>query len=257
MTGPGAIDRPGGHSVAYHATAGDVTGRAAPGVIFLGGFMSDMTGTKALALEGYCRARGRAYLRFDYLGHGQSSGAFTEGTIGRWAADAIAVIDELTEGPQVLVGSSMGGWIMLLCALARPQRVAGLLGAAAAPDFTETLIRRDFDDAQRATLRREGVVNLPSDHDDRPYPISRALIEEARDHLLLGGPIALKCPVRLLHGMADGDVPWRTALELADRLVSDDVEVTLIKGGGHRLSEPPDLDRLRRALDGLIAGIAE
>ena len=135
--------------------------------------------------------------------------------------------------------------------------MAGLPGTAAAPDSTETLIWRDFDDAQRAALRRDGVVNLPSDHDDRPYPISRALIEEARDHLLLGGPIALKCPVRLLHGMADGDVPWRTALELADRLVSDDVEVTLIKGGGHRLSEPPDLDRLRRALDGLIAGIAE
>ena len=252
MSEPSAIERPGGHKLAYSATPG-----SAPGVIFLGGFFSDMTGTKAVALEDHCRARGWAYLRFDYFGHGRSSGAFEDGTIGRWAEDAVAVLDQLTEGPQILVGSSMGGWIMLLCALARPQRVAGLLGAAAAPDFTETLIWRDFDDAQRATLRRDGVVYLPSDHDDRPYPISRALIEEARDHLLLGGPIALKCPVRLLHGMADRDVPWRTALELADRLVSDDVEVTLIKGGGHRLSEPPDLDRLRRALDGLIAGIAE
>ena len=257
MTGPGAIDRPGGHSVAYHATAGDVTGGAAPGVIFLGGFMSDMTGTKALALEGYCRARGRAFLRFDYLGHGQSSGAFTEGTIGRWAADAIAVIDQLTEGPQVLVGSSMGGWIMLLCALARPGRVAGLLGIAAAPDFTEELIWRDLDDAARGELTRRGVIELACDYGDTPYAITRGLIEEGRDHLLLGGPIGLTCPVRLLHGMADGDVPWRTALRLADRLAGDDVEVTLIKGGDHRQSEPRDLERLRRTLDGLIERIGE
>ena len=255
MTEPGAIDRPGGHRLAYHATAGHATSPGAPGVIFLGGFMSDMTGTKAMALEDHCRERGLAYLRFDYLGHGQSSGAFTDGTIGRWADDAIAVIDELTAGPQVLVGSSMGGWIMLLAALARPGRVVGLLGLAAAPDFTEALIWRDLDEDMRAALLDEGVITMPSDYDDTPYPITRALIEEGRDHLLLGGPIALGCPVRLLQGMADRDVPWKTALTLAEKLAGDDVEVTLIKSGDHRLSEPPDLARLGRTLDALIERI--
>lgn len=247
MTEPGAIDRPGGHSLAYHVTSG-----AAPGVVFLGGFMSDMTGAKAMALEDHCRARGQAFLRFDYLGHGQSSGAFEEGAIGRWAEDAIAAIDELTEGPQVLVGSSMGGWIMLLAACARPARVAGLLGIAAAPDFTEELIWRGFDDDQRATLHREGVINMPSDYGEAPYPITLNLIEEGRDHLLLGAPIAIDCPVRLLQGMKDQDVPWRTALSLAEKLTSEDVEVTLIKGGDHRQSEAPDLARLMRTLDALI-----
>ncbi len=247
---PGRLERAGGHTIAYHATPGK-----RPGVVFLGGFMSDMTGTKAMALEDHCRDRGLVYLRFDYLGHGQSSGAFTDGTIGRWAADAIAVIDELTTGPQVLVGSSMGGWIMLLAALARPERVVGLLGLAAAPDFTEELIRQGLDDGQRAALRDHGVVTMPSDYDDTPYPITRALIEEGRDHLLLGGPIALGCPVRLLQGMADRDVPWKTALTLAEKLAGDDVEVTLIKGGDHRLSEPQDLARLGRTLDALIERI--
>ena len=255
MTEPGAIDRPGGHRLAYHATAGHATSPGIPGVIFLGGFMSDMTGTKAMALDAHCRARGYGFLRFDYLGHGQSSGAFTDGTIGRWAADAIAAIDELTTGPQVLVGSSMGGWIMLLAALARPQRVVGLIGLAAAPDFTEALIWQGLDDKARAALLDDGVINMPSDYDDTPYPITRTLIEEGRDHLLMGGPIALDCPVRLLQGMEDRDVPWRTALNLAERLAGDDVEVTLIKGGDHRLSEPPDLARLGRALDALIEKI--
>ena len=255
MTEPGAIDRPGGHRLAYHATAGRATSADTPGVIFLGGFMSDMTGTKAMALEDHCRDRGLAFLRFDYLGHGQSSGAFTDGTIGRWADDAVAVIDELSTGPQVLVGSSMGGWIMLLAALARPERVVGLLGLAAAPDFTEELIRQGLDDGQRAALLEDGVITMPSDYDDTPYPITRTLIEEGRDHLLLGGPIALSCPVRLLQGMADRDVPWRTALTLAEKLAGDDVEVTLIKGGDHRLSEPQDLMRLGRTLDALIERI--
>ena len=252
MTEPGAIDRPGGHNLAYHATSG-----SSPGVVFLGGFMSDMTGAKAMALEAHCRARGHAYLRFDYLGHGQSSGAFEEGTIGRWADDAIAALDRLTEGPQVLVGSSMGGWIMLLAALALPSRVVGLLGTAAAPDFTETLIWQGLDDDQRRILRNEGVIDMASDDGEAPYPITHGLIEEGRDHLLLGGPIALTCPVRLIQGMADRDVPWQTALTLADRLASDDIEVTLVKGGDHRLSEPRDLARLGRALDALIERIGE
>ncbi len=178
MSEPGAIDRPGGHRLAYHATPGAATtSGAAPGVVFLGGFMSDMTGTKAMALEGHCRARGLSFVRFDYLGHGQSSGAFVDGTIGRWADDAIAAIDNLTEGTQVLVGSSMGGWIMLLAALARSERIAGLLGIAAAPDFTEDLIWHGLDHGQRATLMDEGVINLPSDYGDEGYPSSRGLIE--------------------------------------------------------------------------------
>ncbi len=207
---PAQLARPDGSSLAYHKTAGH-----APGIIFLGGFMSDMAGGKALALEGFAQARGQAFLRFDYEGHGASSGRFEEGTIGLWAGDAVAALDALTEGPQVLVGSSMGGWIMLLAALARPERVAGLLGIAAAPDFTEDLMWTDLDEGMRETLMRDGVVQLPSDYGDEPTTISRALIEDGRDHLLLRDTIAVTCPVRLLQGMADSAVPWRTALTIA------------------------------------------
>ena len=239
---PARLARPDGHAIAYRRTPGEV-----PGVVFCGGYASDMTGTKAVALEEFCRARGRAFVRFDYLGHGASSGDFADGTIGRWADDAIAVIDELTEGPQVLVGSSMGGWIMLLAALARRARIAALVGIAAAPDFTEAMWE-GLDDARRETLMREGVVYEPSDYSDQPYAITRALIEDGRDQLLLGGPIRLACPVRLLQGMADTAVPWRTALKIAERLESGDVEVHLVKDGDHRLSEPADIARLTRTL---------
>ncbi len=245
---PGFIDRPGGHRVAYHVTQGK-----SPGVVFLGGFMSDMTGTKAMALEAHCRARGQAFLRFDYLGHGQSSGAFAEGTIGRWADDAMAAIDQLTERPQILVGSSMGGWAMLLAALTLPERVCGLIGIAAAPDFTEDIMWNMFDDGQRRALMADGTVSIPSDYGDgEPYIISRALIEDGRDNLLLKDDIAIDCPVRLLQGMKDADVPWRTALAVADKLSGGDVEVILVKDGDHRLSEPQDLARLGVTLDRLI-----
>jgi pimeloyl-ACP methyl ester carboxylesterase len=217
--------------------------------VFCGGFMSDMTGTKAQYLDAHCAARDRAFLRFDYLGHGASSGRFTDGTIGRWAEDAVAAIDELTEGPLVLVGSSMGGWIMLLAALARPQRVAGLVGVASAPDFTEDLMWNAWPQAVRDQLTRDGVYHAPSDYDDGPYPITLTLIEEGRRHLLLREPIALTCPVHLLHGLEDADVPWRLSLTLADKLASDDVVVTLVKGGDHRLSEPDQLARLAAAVD--------
>jgi pimeloyl-ACP methyl ester carboxylesterase len=210
-----------------------------------------------MALEAHCQAQGRAFLRFDYLGHGASSGGFADGTIGRWADDALAAIDRLTEGPQVLVGSSMGGWIMLLTALARRGRVCGLVGIAAAPDFTEDIISNIFDDDQRQALADHGVVDLPSDYDGgKPYPITRALIEDGRGHLLLRDRIALDCPVRLIQGLDDRDVPWRTALAVADKLAGDDVEVILVKGGDHRLSQPADLDRLTRTLDRLIDRIA-
>ena len=243
---PENLARPDGATIAYHKIPGGETRNRAPGLIFQGGFMSDMTGTKALALEAFARERGQDFLRFDYLGHGASSGRFEEGTIGRWAEDAIAVLDELTEGPQIIVGSSMGGWIMLLTALARPERVAGLIGIAAAPDFTESLMWRKFPPEVRAQLEREGVYYEPSDYSEEPYAITMTLIEEARAHLLMDRPIPIACPVRLIHGMADADVPWKLSLELMEKLESGDVEATLVKGAGHRLSEPIDLARLGR-----------
>ncbi len=214
--------------------------------------MSDMTGSKALSLESFARERGQAFLRFDYQGHGASTGRFDDGTIGSWTADAVAALDALTEGPQVLVGSSMGGWIMLLAALARPQRIAGLLGIAAAPDFTENLMWQAYPQEVRDTLRREGVYREPSDYGDEPYTITMRLIEEGREHLLLREAIPIACPVRLIHGVADPDVPWQTSIRLAKQLESADVEVTLVKSGGHRLSEPEDLDRLCSTLEGLL-----
>lgn len=237
----------GGH-LAYHRTVG-----ASPGIVFLGGYASDMTGTKALALEAYARARGQGFLRFDYRGHGQSSGRFEDGTIGRWAADALAAFDALTDGPQILVGSSMGGWIALLVARARPERVAGLVGIAAAPDFTEDLMWAEFDDAQRATLERDRILRQPSEYSDQPYVVTMDLIEDGRNHLLLRAPIPIRVPVRLLQGMRDPDVPYRHALTLADRLESDDVQIRLIKDGDHRLSTERDLAILTETVDGLLA----
>jgi pimeloyl-ACP methyl ester carboxylesterase len=211
--------------------------------MFLGGFMSDMTGTKAVALETFCRARGQAFLRFDYQGHGQSSGRFEEGSIGTWSEDAIAALDALTEGPQILVGSSMGGWIMLLAALARPARVAALVGIAAAPDFV-TRMWDEFTPEIRRTIVTDGVYRAPSQYSAVPYAITHRLIEDGRRHLLLDKPIPLRCPVRLLHGMKDPDVPWDTSLALAGALESTDVDVIFAKEGDHRLSTPADLERL-------------
>lgn len=244
---PSRLPVPGGGTIAYHASPGK-----SPGVVFLGGFRSDMSGTKATALEAHCRARGRAFVRFDYLGHGSSSGAFSEGTIGLWAENAVAVLDAATAGPQILVGSSMGGWIMLLAALRRPERVCGLIGIAPAPDFTDDLLWRRFDPATRETLLREGLVRIPSDYNEEPYPITRRLIEEGREHLVLRESIPLRCPVRLLHGMNDRDVPWQTSLKLAAALASEDVVVTLVKDGDHRLSRDADLMRLFAALAELL-----
>lgn len=244
---PLTLAREDGALIAYHQTPG-----RSPGVVFLTGYKSDMTGQKALRLEAFCRARGQAFLRFDYYGHGASSGAFTDGTIGRWADDAIFVLDRLTEGPQVLVGSSLGGWIMLLAARARPRRVVGLLGVAAAPDFTEDLILPLLSPSDRETLERNGVVPVFSPYDPEPTPVTRLIIEEGRRHLLLRAPIPISCPVRLIHGLRDPDVPWRTSLRLVDRLAAEDVELTLVKAGDHRLSEPGDLDRLCQALELLL-----
>jgi pimeloyl-ACP methyl ester carboxylesterase len=222
-----------------------------PGIVFLSGFASDMSGTKGVALEAWARKRGQALLRFDYTGHGQSSGAFRDGTIGRWTEDALAALDRLTEGSQILVGSSMGGWIMLLVALARPRRIAGLVGIAAAPDFTEDLMWAQMAEPARARLMTEGVILLPSQYQDAPMEVSRVLIEDGRRHLLLRRDIDIHCPVRLLHGMADPDVPWSTSPRLAERLTSADVTVTLIKDGDHRLSREQDLRRMYAAIEEL------
>jgi pimeloyl-ACP methyl ester carboxylesterase len=267
MSGPATafLARPpigngGGERIAYRRTLPDKTGSRAPGpmpgIVFLHGFRSDMIGQKALAVESYARGRGLACLLFDGFGHGQSSGDFAHGTIGRWAEDAAAVLDALTEGPQILVGSSFGGWIMTLVALARPGRIAALVGIAAAPDFTEDLILPAFPPEARRRLEAEGQVMVPSGYGLPPYPITGRLLEEARDHLVLRGPIPISCPVRLIHGLEDRDVPWQTSLRLAEKLASTDVAVTLVKGGGHRLSEPADLARLADTLDELVHAVA-
>ena len=244
---PQTITREDGTVIAYHRTPGRT-----PGVVFLTGYKSDMTGQKAIRLEAFCRQRGVAFLRFDYFGHGTSSGEFIDGTIGRWADDAVFVLDRLTEGPQVLVGSSLGGWIMLLAARARPRRIAGLVGVAAAPDFTEDLILPALSPSDRAVLESKGVLPVFSPYDPEPTPVTRLILDEGRRHLVLRSRIPLTCPVRLIHGMRDPDVPWRTSLRLGDQLASEDVEITLVKAGDHRLSEPQDLDRLCEVLESLL-----
>jgi pimeloyl-ACP methyl ester carboxylesterase len=223
--------------------------------VFLPGFRSDMGGTKAAALAEHCRSREQPFLRFDYFGHGASSGEFRAGGIGRWAEDALAVIDELTEGPQILVGSSMGGWIALLAALARPGRVRGLIGIASAPDFTEDLIWNRLSEAQGRRFRESGELSAPSAYEPDLIPITYRLVEEGRRHLLLRGPIPLACPVRLLHGMQDPDVPYQTSLRLAENLRGSEVVVELIEDGDHRLSRPQDLARLFAAVDGMTARV--
>ena len=248
VNGAEILARPGGAAIAYHRCAG-----AAPGIVFLGGFRSDMTGAKALFLADYCRRRGRAYVRFDYFAHGRSTGDFADATISHWRDDAVAVIDSLTEGPQILVGSSMGGWIMVLAALARPQRVAALVGIAAAPDFTTDLLPQRLSEAQRRTLDDEGRIVLPSAYDPAGYLYTRALVEDGDRNLVLRDTIPLACPVRLLHGMEDESVPWRQSLTLVERLAGADATLTLVKDGDHRLSRDEDLARLAGALDELTA----
>jgi len=244
--GQGSTDRGDGVALAWVRTPG-----RGPCIVFLPGYKSDMQGAKALETRAFCAAHGLACLRLDYSGHGASGGAFTDGTIGRWTDDALLLVDRLTEGPLVLVGSSMGGWIALNVALARPDRVQALVGIAAAPDFTEDLMWAAMMPHERAQLKRDGVLPVPSAYGD-PYPVTLALIEDGRQRLLLRGPVPLRCPVRLLQGMQDADVPWETAMRLADRLEGADVQVSLIKDGDHRLSRPGDLALLRRTLAGLL-----
>ncbi|HLO76764.1 MAG TPA: alpha/beta hydrolase [Magnetospirillum sp.] len=247
--GAGILAREDGASIAYRRTAGHN-----PGVVFFHGYRSDMDGGKALALEQWCRDHGRAFLRFDLFGHGHSSGTVEDGTIGRWADDAETAVSQLTEGPQIFVGSSLGGWIALLTALRLRSRVVGLVGVAAAPDFTEDLMWNVFTAEQKRRMLEQGHVVEANCYDpDNPWVIPRRLIEEGRNHLLLRDAINLYCPVRLVQGQKDADVPWQTAQRIADCLASDDVEITLIKDGDHRLSRDQDLARLVR----IVAALAE
>src|SRR6202051_3108701 len=238
---------------------------AAPGLLWLGGYKSDMTGTKAQALADWAAQQHRACVRFDYSGHGESEGAFADGTIGRWLAESLAVLEAFCRGPQILVGSSMGGWIALLLVRALRQRslpnppppagegkvagsVAGMVLIAPATDFTEELMWKRFTPAIKSELEAKGVWARPSEYSPEPYLITKQLIEEGRGHLLLGGMIETGCPVNILQGVEDPDVPWQHAKALVSRLARDDVVLTLIKDGDHRLSRPEDIERMIRAV---------
>lgn len=229
-------------SLAYQKSVG-----RSPGVMFLGGFMSDMNGTKAMALDAFCRERKQAYVRFDYQGHGQSSGEFSEGTISQWVTNALAIFDQVTEGPQILVGSSMGGWIALLLALQRPERVKALIGIAAAPDFTEDLMWEEFSSEQQAQLLREGVIYISSEY-DAPYPVTKNLIEDGKKNLLLNNSIPLDAPIHLLHGMQDKEVPWQRSILLTEKVQASQIKITLIKDGDHRLAREQDLEVLMQSV---------
>ncbi len=249
MTEPSYLDH-NGERLAYAKRGG-----AGPGIVWFGGFGSDMEGTKAQAVDAWAVRTGRACLRFDYFGHGRSSGDFLQGTISRWKDDALAILDTLTEGPQILVGSSMGGWIAMLATMARLQRVAGLLLIAPATDFTEDLMWEQMPEEVRRTLVQDGVWQRDFPTSGETTPITRALIEDGRWNLILDEKHPLPFPVRILQGMADEDVPWPHALKLADA-IEGDVTVTLVKKGDHRLSTPLDLKRLERMLDALVEDVS-
>lgn len=237
------LERPDGHAIAVRRRPG-----AGPGVLFLGGFLSDMTGTKASHLDAWAADAGRAFTRFDYFAHGASSGAWEDATISRWREDALAVLDHATRGPQVLVGSSMGGWMALLAAMARPERVTALVLIAPAADFTETLLWESFPLHVREAIEREGKWMAPSAY-GAPYAITRKLIEDGRRWSILNAAITLRCPVRILQGFADPDVPWTHAVRTMEALESADVTLHLSKSGDHSLSGEADLARLVDAVE--------
>lgn len=239
----GYLTRPDGERLAFRRIAG-----RGPTLVWLGGFKSDMAGTKARALADWAVAAGRAYVRFDYFGHGESSGDFAKGTITRWRDDALGVLSELVPGEAVLVGSSMGGWLACLAAMAAPERIRAMVLIAPAPDFTEKLMAPGIPPEGRADLERDGVWLRPSLYGD-PYPITRALLEDGARWSILPGPVPIEVPARILQGGADPDVPWVHALELAHALKGDDVVFTLIKDGDHRLSRPQDIARLISAAE--------
>ncbi|MGV6838692.1 MAG: alpha/beta hydrolase [Planktomarina sp.] len=239
------LETDSGRRIAYHQTG------KGPGIVFLGGFMSDMQGSKATHLEQWCAAKSLPYVRFDYSGHGQSSGEFTDGAIGDWAADARAVIEQLTEGPQILVGSSMGGWISLLMAKQCPQKISGLVTIAAAPDFTEDGFWASFNEATRRVLVQDGVVKVPSDYGD-PYPITHRLIEEGRQNLILRSSLILPFPVRFLQGDEDKDVSVDTALKLMNHASGPDMRLTILKGADHSFSDEKALRVIEEAIEDVL-----
>ena len=236
------LDTDQGRRLAYDRTEGK-----GPTVVFLGGLKSDKEGTKALHLEAWAKSRGQAFLRFDYSGHGQSSGRFEDGCIGDWHQDTLAAVDALTEGPILPVGSSMGGWQALLLARARPERMAGLVTVAAAPDFTEDSYWAGFSDAQKVELEERGYVELPSDYME-PYRITRRMIEDGRDHLVLRTALPLTFPVRCLQGTADTAVSTEVALRLLDHADCPDMRLTLVKDADHRFSDGPCLGLIEQSL---------
>lgn len=245
------LERSGKPELAYiHTPAG--AARKYPAVMFMGGYRSDMTGTKATYLEGVCKARGQGYLRFDYSGHGASGGRFEEGTVGSWREDALDILEHVFGSqPVVLVGSSMGGWIALLCALARAGQVRGLIGIAAAPDFTEDLYRNRLDDDQRKVLMDTGKVEIPNDYSDEPYHFTRAIYEEAKKHLLLNRKQAVDFSIRLIQGLQDKDVPWETAVRIQNAFEPPDMDIVFVEDGDHSLSRPEDLELIDREIKAL------
>ena len=242
MSAPSFLITDQRRNIAYHQTEGQ-----GPGVVFLGGLRSDMTGTKALFLQDWAEAQNRAFLRFDYSGHGQSSGRFEDGAIGDWFEDAQAAL-ALTTGPQILVGSSMGGWIALLLARAMPDRIAGLVGIAAAPDFTEDGYWAEFDETQQKTLLKTGYLAMKSEYSDIPTIITRRLIEDGRNHLVLRSPLHLPFPTRFLQGTADVDVPPAVAIALLNHAEGPDIQLSLVKGADHRFSTPGCLAMMGAAI---------
>jgi pimeloyl-ACP methyl ester carboxylesterase len=248
MTSPPDFITRDGAAIAYHHHPARGDGARLPGVVFLGGFMSDMEGGKALHLEAQCRRRGQQYTRLDYRGHGQSGGVFAEAGISDWAADAAAVIAHASHGPQVLVGSSMGGWIMLLLAKCYPELVRGLIGIAPAPDFVLRM-ESELSASQKQELDTRGFTTRPTPYSNEPYVISRRLLDDGKDNLVLSGPgHAFAGPVRILHGLEDDAVPWENSLALMEKLASTDIRVTFVKKGDHRLSEPDQLEMLDAAV---------
>ncbi len=220
-----------------------------PGVVFLGGSQSNMNASKATAVSLFCQQDGRACTRFDYYGHGKSSGRYEEGTIGHWLDDTLAIIDKVTTGPLILVGSSLGGWLMMLAALHRPERIVRLVGISAAPDFTEELMWNELSAQQKQQLEADGVLYLPNPYcDNTPYIIAQKLIEEAREHLLLQNPIDIHCPVHLLQGMQDNEVPTNYPIRIANLLASENVTITTVKNAGHSFSQPEQLDLIMKAI---------
>jgi len=241
---PGQLRLADDHYLAYSVLAG-----RKPTVLFLCGYRSDMSGLKASALADHCQQRNYAFVRFDYRGHGKSSGEFEDLTIAEWYDDALRIVDQIIDGPIVLIGSSMGGWVMSLVARARPERIVGMIGISVAPDFTHRVLEPSLSDQERSGLARDGVIYRPSEYDQQPYPVTARLLEQGQRYRVLEEDFSVRGPVRLVHGTGDVDVPWTLSLDLAERMQGDDIDVIVVKDADHRLSSKRDIQRLMALLD--------